>query len=63
MTAEPLEPLELKGKRRPVPAWRLLSVSADAPARRFDSPFVGRERELGRSTRRGPRLRRSVANW
>ena len=30
-----------------MPAWRLLSVSADAPARRFDSPFVGRERELG----------------
>ena len=47
VTAEPLEPLELKGKREPVPAWRLLSVSADAPARRFDSPFVGRERELG----------------
>ena len=46
-TAEPIEPLELKGKREPVPAWRLLSVSADAPARRFDSPFVGRERELG----------------
>ena len=46
-TAERIEPLELKGKREPVPAWRLLSVSADAPARRFDSPFVGRERELG----------------
>ena len=43
----------LKGKPEPVPAWRLLSVSADAPARHFDSPFVGRERELGRSTRRG----------
>ena len=47
VTAEQIEPLELKGKREPVPAWRLLSVSADAPARRFDSPFVGRERELG----------------
>jgi predicted ATPase len=46
-TAEPIEPLELKGKREPVPAWRLLLVSADAPTRRFDSPFVGRERELG----------------
>ena len=56
VTAEPIEPLELKGKREPVPAWRLLSVSADAPARRFDSPFVGRERELATARRGvGPR--------
>jgi class 3 adenylate cyclase/DNA-binding SARP family transcriptional activator/tetratricopeptide (TPR) repeat protein len=46
VTAEELEPLALKGKPEPVPAWRLLSVSADAAPRHFDSPFVGREREL-----------------
>jgi hypothetical protein len=44
---EPLEPLSLKGKGEPVPAWRLLAVSTGAPERRFDSPLVGRERELG----------------
>jgi class 3 adenylate cyclase/tetratricopeptide (TPR) repeat protein len=47
---EPLEPLELKGKSRPVRAWRLLGVLSGAPAfaRRLDSPMVGRDRELGR---------------
>ena len=44
--AEPVEPLTLKGKREPVPAWRLVSVSTAAPERRFDSALVGREREL-----------------
>ncbi len=44
--AEPLEPLELKGKSEPVPAWRLVSVSAEAAERRSDSPLVGREQEL-----------------
>jgi len=45
---EPVEPLTLKGKARPVPAWRVLGVVAGAPAfaRRLDSPLVGREREL-----------------
>ena len=43
--AEPVEPLALKGKREPVPAWRLVAVSTTAE-RRFDSPLVGREREL-----------------
>jgi class 3 adenylate cyclase/tetratricopeptide (TPR) repeat protein len=44
-----VEPLELKGKSKPVPAWRLLAVTRHAPgiARRLDSPIVGRERELG----------------
>jgi class 3 adenylate cyclase/tetratricopeptide (TPR) repeat protein len=44
---EPVEPLELKGKRKPVPAYRLLSLEAGAPgrARRLDSPMVGRDRE------------------
>ena len=44
--AEPVEPLVLKGKAEPVPAFRLLAAHA-APERRHDSLFVGRERELG----------------
>jgi class 3 adenylate cyclase len=45
---EPIEPLMVRGKTEPVPAWRLLEVlaGADALPRRIDSPFVGREREL-----------------
>ena len=45
---EPLEPLELHGKAEPVEAFRLVSVaaSAEAIARHFETPFVGREREL-----------------
>jgi class 3 adenylate cyclase len=48
--AEPVEPLELKGKAQPVGAFRLLEVSPRAPgvARRLDSPLVGRDRELAR---------------
>jgi class 3 adenylate cyclase/tetratricopeptide (TPR) repeat protein len=42
---EPVEPLALKGKAEPVPAYRLLHVR-DAPERRHDASFVGREREL-----------------
>ena len=42
---EPIEPLELKGKSDPVPAYRLLRVH-DAPERRHGELFVGREREL-----------------
>ena len=42
---EPVEPLVLKGKAEPVPAYRLLSVR-DAPERRHQALFVGREREL-----------------
>ena len=44
---EAVEPLTLKGKAEPVPAYRLLSVderTADSAA----APFVGREAELGR---------------
>ncbi len=44
--AEPVEPLTLKGKREPVPAWRLVAVSTAAVERRFDSLLVGREQEL-----------------
>jgi hypothetical protein len=43
---EPIEPLQLKGKAEPVPAYRLLTVH-DAPERRHETLFVGRERELG----------------
>ncbi|MDQ3777646.1 MAG: AAA family ATPase, partial [Actinomycetota bacterium] len=45
---EPVEPLTLKGKAKPVPAWRLLGVVEGAPPfpRRLDAPMVGREREL-----------------
>jgi class 3 adenylate cyclase/tetratricopeptide (TPR) repeat protein len=46
--AEALEPLRLKGKARPVEAWRLIDVLPDVPAftRRLDAPFVGRGEEL-----------------
>ena len=43
---EPLEPLELKGKAEPVPAYRLLLVHADALEPGREARFVGREREL-----------------
>jgi class 3 adenylate cyclase/tetratricopeptide (TPR) repeat protein len=47
---EPTEPLELKGKREPLVAQRLLVLHEDAPAfaRRLDAPLVGRARELRR---------------
>jgi len=46
--AERVEPLELKGKSRPVEAYLLRSVRVDVPAftRRIDAPFVARTREL-----------------
>jgi class 3 adenylate cyclase len=45
---EPVPPLDLKGKSRPVPAFRLVDVADHAAGfdRRLDSPLVGREREL-----------------
>jgi class 3 adenylate cyclase/tetratricopeptide (TPR) repeat protein len=47
--AEAVEPLELKGKSEPVPAYRLLSVrDGDPLGRRLDTPMVGREEELRR---------------
>ena len=42
---EPVEPLVLKGKAEPVPAYRLLRVGE--VERRHGGLFVGRERELG----------------
>ena len=50
VTVEPVPPLELKGKSRPVRAFRLLEVDA-APGvggRGLTSPLVGRDRELQR---------------
>jgi class 3 adenylate cyclase/tetratricopeptide (TPR) repeat protein len=45
---EASKPVEAKGKRRPVEAWRVLGTIAGAPsfARRLDAPLVGRRREL-----------------
>jgi class 3 adenylate cyclase/tetratricopeptide (TPR) repeat protein len=45
--AEPVEPLEAKGKSAPLRAYRLARVVEGAApfARRLDSPLVGRERE------------------
>jgi class 3 adenylate cyclase len=47
--AEPVEPLDLKGKAEPVGAWRLLGVRevVSGIPRHLDSPMVGRERQLG----------------
>jgi class 3 adenylate cyclase/tetratricopeptide (TPR) repeat protein len=47
---EPVEPLTLKGKAQPVPAWRLLGVIEGAPPfpRRLDTPMIGRDKELER---------------
>jgi class 3 adenylate cyclase len=45
LAAEEVEPLALKGKPEPVPAFRLLTVG-EAPDRPDDRPFVGRAREV-----------------
>jgi class 3 adenylate cyclase/tetratricopeptide (TPR) repeat protein len=47
VVAEPVEPLALKGKTEPVPAYRLLQVASRSPmrTRRLDAPMVGRTRE------------------
>ncbi len=42
---EEVEPLALKGKAEPLAAYRLLRVQ-EAPERRHETRFVGREREL-----------------
>jgi class 3 adenylate cyclase len=48
VTAEPVEPLELKGKAKRVPAYRLIDVRRDeAGTRRLDLPVIGRDAELG----------------
>jgi class 3 adenylate cyclase/tetratricopeptide (TPR) repeat protein len=40
-----VKPLDLKGKAEPVPTYRLLGVR-EAPERRHEARFVGRQREL-----------------
>jgi class 3 adenylate cyclase/tetratricopeptide (TPR) repeat protein len=52
VTVEPVEPLTLKGKSQPVPAFRLESVQAvDADVQqRPDTPMIGREAELAALT-------------
>ena len=47
VAAEPVEPLTLKGKSEPVPAFRLISTHAEL-TRSFATPMVGRETELRR---------------
>jgi len=42
---EPAEPIRAKGKYEPLQAYRLRSVSAEAPARPHGAPMVGRERQ------------------
>jgi class 3 adenylate cyclase len=46
--AEPVEPLALKGKGEPVPAYRLDEIlpHAEAVTRHLETPLVGREDEL-----------------
>jgi class 3 adenylate cyclase/tetratricopeptide (TPR) repeat protein len=57
--AEPVQPLELKGKAQPVPAWRLTRVIEGAPtlARRLDASLVGRRSELEQLVREFARAR------
>src|SRR5262249_61727413 len=55
---EPLGELELKGKRDPVHAYRLVELAPVGPAfeSRLDAPLVGRKRELAalrRALKRG----------
>jgi class 3 adenylate cyclase len=59
--ADPLPPLAVKGKARPVGAWRLRAVHPDAPggARRADAPLVGRGPQRARLT---AAFERSVAD-
>jgi class 3 adenylate cyclase len=47
VAAEPVEPLVLRGKTEPVPAFRVLQVASLSPmrTRRLDAPMVGRARE------------------
>jgi class 3 adenylate cyclase/tetratricopeptide (TPR) repeat protein len=51
VVVEAVEPLTLKGKAEPVPAFRLLDVSRQGPTRQLGSPLVGRERELAHLSR------------
>ena len=46
VVVEALDPLELKGKAEPLPAFRVLTA-LEAPERSHGSRFIGREREVG----------------
>jgi class 3 adenylate cyclase/tetratricopeptide (TPR) repeat protein len=48
VVAEPAGPLSVKGKERPVTAYRVVEVHPEAEAvrRHLDSPMVGRDRQL-----------------
>jgi class 3 adenylate cyclase/tetratricopeptide (TPR) repeat protein len=49
---EPVEPLELKGKAEPVPAYRLIGVTGgEGFTRRLDAPMVGRQDEMAALTK------------
>jgi class 3 adenylate cyclase/tetratricopeptide (TPR) repeat protein len=50
VTVEAIPPLPLKGKSEPVPAYRLIEVhrGREGVARRFDTPLVGRDKEMAR---------------
>jgi class 3 adenylate cyclase/tetratricopeptide (TPR) repeat protein len=59
-----IEPLTLKGKAEPVPAYRLIRVREEPAVRETEpAPFVGREAEMGRlaSTLDEVRRRRGAA--
>ena len=43
--AEAASPLEAKGKAQPLTAYRLVSVQAEAPARRHGAEMIGRQRQ------------------
>jgi class 3 adenylate cyclase/tetratricopeptide (TPR) repeat protein len=48
VSVEPLDPMTLRGKARPVAAYRLVEVlvKAGSPRRRLDRPLVGRAHQL-----------------
>ena len=48
VVVEDLEPLELRGKGEPVPAYRLIEViaGAETPVRQLGAPMVGRARQV-----------------
>jgi class 3 adenylate cyclase/tetratricopeptide (TPR) repeat protein len=48
---EAVEPLELKGKSEPVPAYRLVSVGSERSQEPATFPLIGRESELALLTR------------
>src|SRR3954470_11065424 len=48
LALEPVAPLALRGKARPLAAWRLLDGADRAPVARVAAPLVGREREVAR---------------